>query len=82
MGGRTKRTYSLTPETLTRVRELAARYGTSQDQLVDTAIERLYREAREEEESAAWLAAAEDPAFQEELRRLEAAFDSRDRWPS
>ena len=81
MAGRTKRTYSLKPETLTRVRELAERYEMSQDQLVDTAIERLHRATRDEVESEAWAAAAEDPGFQDERRSIAAAFDDA-RWPA
>ena len=81
MASRTKRTYSLKPETLTRVRELAARYGTSQDQLVDMAIERLDRATRDEHESETWASAAEDPDFQGERARIAAAFDDT-RWPA
>ena len=81
MSDRTKRTYSLRPETLTRVRELAARYGTSQDQLVDTAIERLHRATRDEVESEAWARAADDPEFRAERRAIEKAFDDA-RWPA
>jgi hypothetical protein len=81
MATRTKRTYSLKAETLDRVRELAARYGTSQDQLVDAAVERLYRETREEAEATAWGDAAGDADFQAERRSIAAAFDI-DRWPA
>jgi len=79
---RTKRTYSLRTETVTRVRELAAKYGTSQDALVDTAVERLHRELRNEEESLAWAAAAEDPAFLDEIRQVAAALDEPETWPA
>ena len=82
MSGRTKRTYSLRPETLSRVRELAARYGTSQDALVDTAVERLDRTLREESEAVAWAAAAADPDFLAEARQVAAVFDEPDRWPA
>jgi hypothetical protein len=79
---RVKRTYSLREETVSRVRELAARYGTSQDALVDAAVERLDRAAREEAETAAWAAAAEDEAFGAEVRAIAEAFDEPGRWPA
>ena len=78
----TKRTFSLRPETVTRVRELAARYGTSQDALVDTAVEQLDRAVREEAEASAWSAAATDPEFLREVREIAGAFDEPDHWPS
>ena len=81
MPTRTKRTYSLRPETVARVRELAARYGTSQDALVDTAVERLDRASREEDEARAWESAASDPSFAAEAREIAATFDESDRWP-
>jgi hypothetical protein len=65
-----------------RVRELAARYGTSQDSLVDTAIERLDRELSEQDEAERWAAAAADADFAVESRDIAAAFDDRDRWPA
>jgi hypothetical protein len=82
MANRTKRTYSLRPETVLRVRELAARYGTSQDALVDTAVERLDRTLREEEETNAWASAGADPDFLTEARQITAIFDDPDRWPA
>ena len=82
MPGRTKRTYSLRPETVSRVRELAARYGTSQDSLVDTAVERLDRTLREEAEADAWVEAAADPDFTAEARQVAAVFNEPDRWPA
>jgi hypothetical protein len=82
MATRTKRTYSLRPETLHRVRELAARYGTSQDGLVDTAVERLYRAARDDDESRSWESAARDEDFKREMGGLTATFDEADTWPA
>jgi hypothetical protein len=79
---RTKRTYSLRPETVARVRELAARYGSSQDAMVDTAIDRLHRELRDEQETQAWEAAARDEEFQNERRQIAATFDERHTWPA
>ena len=81
MPARTKRTYSLRPETVARVRELAGRYATSQDALVDTAIERLYRHARDEADAEAWESASIDPEFRRELVEIAAAFDEVDTWP-
>jgi hypothetical protein len=82
MAARTKRTYSLRPETVTRVRELAARYGSSQDAVVDRAVDELDRTARDEAEARAWADAAEDPEFRRENAEIAAAFDERDRWPA
>lgn len=82
MPARTKRTYSLKPETVARVRELAARYGTSQDALVDTAVDRLAQAARDEDEARTWASAAEDPELQAELREIATALDEPDRWPA
>ncbi len=82
MAARTKRTYSLQPSTVTRVRELAARYGSSQDAIVDRAVEELERATREEDESRAWSRSVDDPAFQVEVAELVAVFDEPDRWPA
>lgn len=81
MTRRVKRTYSLRAETVARVRELAGRYGTSQDALVDAAVERLDRSTREEEEAVTWAGAANDLAFAAEIRELAASFDEPGRWP-
>ena len=82
MPPRTKRTYSLRPETVRRVRELAARYGSSQDAVVDRAVEELERGRRDEDEAQAWAHAAEDPDFRREAAEIAATFDERDRWPA
>ena len=82
MGARTKRTYSLRPETVARVRELAARYGSSQDSVVDRAVEELERGRRDEDEAHAWAQAATDPAFRRESAQIAATYDEPDRWPA
>jgi len=82
MAARTKRTYSLRPETVTRVRELAARYGSSQDAVVDRAVEEFERGRRDEDEARAWARAAEDPDFRRESAEIAATFDDPDRWPA
>ena len=82
MPPRTKRTYSLRPETVTRVRELAAQYGFSQDAVVDRAVEELDRARRDETDERAWARAAEDPDFRAECRDIAAALDEPDRWPA
>ncbi len=82
MSGRTKRTYSLQTETVQRVRELAERgYASSQDAIVDAAVERLHRELLEAEEAQAWSVAASDPELRKELTEIAAAFDKQERWP-
>ena len=82
MTARTKRTYSLRPETVTRVRELAARYGSSQDAVVDRAVEEFERGRRDEDEAQAWSRAAEDPDFRRESDEIAATYDHPDRWPA
>ena len=82
MPQRTKRTYSLRPETVERVRELAARYGSSQDAVVDRAIEELERGRRDEDERQAWARAADDPDFRRESAEVAAVYDEPDRWPA
>ena len=82
MAPRTKRTYSLRPATVSRVRELAARYGSSQDAVVDRAVEELDRSVREEVEASRWAEAADDPAFIAEVAQIAATFDEPDRWPA
>lgn len=82
MAPRTKRTYSLRPETVTRVRELAAQYGSSQDAVVDRAVEALDRGRRDEEDAQAWARAAADPEFVAEAAEISATFDEPDRWPA
>lgn len=80
---RTKRTYNLSQETVARVRELAGRYGaaSSQDGVVELAIERLYRDVRDREEADRWAAAAEDPEFRAETRTIATEYGDVDRWP-
>jgi hypothetical protein len=84
MPPRTKRTYNLTEETVRRVRELASDYevAPSQDAVVELAVDRLYRDAREQEESGLWAAAAEDLAFRREVGEIAAAFDDTGPWPA
>ena len=84
MSHRTKRTYNLSTETVERVRELSARYGSapSQDAVVELAVDRLYREVREREEAEAWARAADDPEFRAEMRDIAEAFGDRDTWPA
>jgi hypothetical protein len=84
MSTKTKRTYNLSSEAVTHVRELAGRPGaaTSQDGVVEFAIERLYRDIRDQEEAAVWSRAAEDPEFRAEMRALATAYGDLDSWPA
>jgi len=83
MATKTKRTYNLSPETISRVRDLAetGRLGGSQDRVVEVAVEQLYLGVRAQQEAASWARAAEDPEFMAEMRGLEAAFGELERWP-
>lgn len=82
MPTRSKRTYSLQPATVARVRELAARYGSSQDAVVDRAVEELDRVTREKADAFRWAEASRDPMFLAEAAEIAAALDERDRWPA
>jgi hypothetical protein len=84
MVARRKRTYNLNGATIVQVRELAARYGaaTSQDAVVELAVERLYREYADRSEREAWSQAAEDPEFRAEMQGIASAYGDRDSWPA
>ena len=82
MTARTKRTYSLRPATVGRVRELAAKYGSSQDAVVDRAVEELARAQRDADEARAWAEAAEDHAFRAETEAIASELDEPDLWPA
>jgi hypothetical protein len=84
MDARTKRTYSLSAEAVAHVRELVGRVGTatSQDGVVEFAIEQLYRDVRDQREVAAWARAAEDPQFRAETQVVATAYRDRESWPS
>ena len=83
MSTKVKRTYNLSVEVVTHVRDLAGLMGAtmSQDRVVELAVERLYREIREREEAAAWASAAEDPEFRSEMRDIAEAYGDRESWP-
>ena len=72
MTTKTKRTYNLSAEAVAHVRDLAGRVGltTTQDGIVELAIERLYRDVRDQEEAAAWARAATDPEFRSEMQAV------------
>ena len=86
MPTREKRTYNLTPATVRAVRELADDYhaAPTQDAVVELAVSELARRLRDEQESAAWEAAAADPAFRAEAQGIEDAYRDADRetWPA
>jgi Arc/MetJ-type ribon-helix-helix transcriptional regulator len=81
---RVKRTYNLPEPVVHAVRELAAKgIASSQDAVVELAIEELARRVREAEEEEAWSCAAADPLFKAEVGRLEREFASAgaETWP-
>jgi hypothetical protein len=82
---RTKRTYNLSERTVHAVRELAATYGvaSTQDGVIELAVDELARSLRDDAEAAQWAKAAADPAFRAEAGDLEVAFGAADRetWP-
>ena len=86
MGTRMKRTYNLAPMTVHRVREMAERYGvaSSQDAVIELAVDELERRIREQREADAWDQAAADAQFQSEVDEVEGAYRSADRetWPA
>lgn len=86
MATRVKRTYNLDPRTVRRVREMAERYGvaSSQDAVIELAVDELERRLREQREADAWEEAAAAPQFQSEIGALETIYRSADRetWPA
>jgi hypothetical protein len=80
---RTKRTYNLAAPTVHRVRELSELYGaaSTQDGVVDLAVERLYLEVREQAEGERWAAAAADPDFRREVREIDRDLRYAESWP-
>jgi len=86
MPARVKRTYNLEARTVSRVREMAERYGvaSSQDGVIELAVDELERRLRESREADAWEAAAADPGFVVESSEMESAYRSADRetWPA
>lgn len=83
MSMRTKRTYNLSESTVHRVRELAGRssVASTQDGVVELAVDRLYQEVLGEEEAAVWATARQDPEFLAEIRSLGRDYDTED-WPA
>ena len=83
MAMKTKRTYNLNADTVTRVKELVGRpyTATTQDGVVELAIERLSREIRDREEGEAWAAAASDPEFSTEMQSISTEMDDPEPWP-
>jgi len=82
---RMKRTYNLPERTVLAVRELAATYGvaSTQDGVIELAVDELARRLREDAEAERWAGAAADPAFRAEAADLAAAYGTADRetWP-
>lgn len=85
MASTIKRTYNLAPATVRRVRELTDDYGvaSSQDAVIELAVEELDRRLRDQRESETWAAASTDPAFQSEVDEIEPAYRAADAetWP-
>jgi hypothetical protein len=86
MASRVKRTYNLAPATVRRVREMAERYrvATSQDAVIELAVDELERRLRDQTEADLWQKAAADPGFVAEVEGLEDAYRSagRETWPA
>lgn len=84
-GMRTKRTYNLPERTVLAVRDLAATYGvaSTQDGVIELAVDELSRRLREDEEGQLWDEAAASPAFRAEAADLAQAYRTADRetWP-
>lgn len=85
MAPKVKRTYNLAPATVRRVRELTEEYAvaSSQDAVIELAVDELDRRLRDAREGEAWAAAAFDPEFQAESADLAAAYEAADAdtWP-
>jgi len=72
MSNRTKRTYNLSSEAVTRVREMVGQDDLpgSQDGIVELAIDHLYRHVSDRADAARWASAGSDNAFLDEMRSL------------
>ena len=85
MPSKVKRTYNLAPATVRRVRELTEDYAvaSSQDAVIELAVDELDRRLRDAREGEAWAAAAADPDFQAEVADIAAAYQAADEetWP-
>ena len=68
------------------MRDMAERYGiaSSQDAVIELAVDELERRIREQREADAWEQAAADPQFRSEVDDIGAAYRSADRetWPA
>ncbi len=84
MGERVKRTYNLPQQTVHRVRELAAdgALASSQDAVVELAVERLYQQVRADEEARRWAEASSDPDFRTEMAGIGRELHESDAWPA
>lgn len=82
---RMKRTYNLPERTVLAVRELAATYGvaSTQDGVIELAVDELARRMREDAEAKRWAEAAADLAFRVEAADRATAYETADRetWP-
>ena len=82
---RTKRTYNLPERTVAAMRELAATYGveSTQDGVIELAVDELARRLRDDAEAQRWEDAASDPGFRAEVADLTAAYQATDHetWP-
>lgn len=69
-----KRTYNLTTEAVAHVREMVGRgeLPTSQDGIVELAIDRLYRAVSDQDDVDRWARAAQDQVFIVEMRTVSA----------
>lgn len=79
-----KRTYNLSPSAIATVKRLVEVEGIapSQDALVEHAIAELDRLVRDVHDAQLWSQAADDPAFQAEIRQIDADLPADDlaRW--
>ena len=66
-----------------RVRSVAGRDGaaSSQDGVVEMAVERLYRDVRDQEEAGLWARASEDPDFRAEMKAIAVEYGDLETWP-
>ena len=82
---RAKRTYNLPERTVLAVRELAGTYGvaSTQDGVIELAVDELARRLRDDAEADRWAEAAADPVFRAETVDLATAYETADRetWP-
>jgi hypothetical protein len=84
MATRIKRTYNLSAEAVSHVREMVGMpdLPKSQDGVVEQAIDALYRAVRDRDDAASWSSAAGSESFRGEMRAIASDLAAAEGWPA